>query len=369
MRLFAIIRREAITIRRDPRSLFLVVFSPLMLLIIYGYAVTFDIDHIPIAVYDQSRGPKSRELIEKFSSSRYFTLEWIVDSRQGLDELLVNDQIIFGIIIPPDFGSDIKSGKEGAIQILVNGSDPNTATMALGYQALIFGDFIKSNFELPPGMKIASVESRIRIWYNSEMKSSNFIVPGVIAIVMMILGAILTASTIVREKETGTIEQIIASPIKPWEYILGKISPHIAVSLFDVVLVVAAAFFIFNVPIRGSLLCLGFFSLLFLSNALGIGLFVSAVSKNIAGAQIMATLISLLPSILLSGFIFPIDSMPKVIRAITYLVPARYFLEILRGIFLKGVGFMTLWPQGLFLMANALLFLWLASMKFEKKLG
>ena len=184
----------------------------------------------------------------------------------------------------------------------------------------------------------------------------------------MLMGAILTSTVIVKEKESGTIEQIVASPVKSWEYIAGKISPYIIISLFDVILVLAAAYFIFDVPVRGSLLQLGFFALLFLANALGVGLFVSSVSKNVVGAQMMAVFISLLPSILLSGFVFPIGSMPKTIQAITYLVPARYFLEVLRGIFLKGTGVSILWPQGLFLCANALLFLSLASFKFKKTL-
>jgi ABC-2 type transport system permease protein len=183
---------------------------------------------------------------------------------------------------------------------------------------------------------------------------------------MMLMGAILTSTAIVKEKESGSIEQIMASPVKSWEYIAGKITPYIVISMFDVILVVAAAYFTFGVPIRGSLLQLGFFAVLFLANALGIGLFVSAVSRNVVSAQMMAVFISLLPSILLSGFIFPIASMPKIIQAITYLVPARYFLEILRGIFLKGTGLMILWPQALFLCASGLFFLGLAAIKFKK---
>ena len=368
MRLFAIVKREFITVLRDRRSLFLAIFFPLMLLVIYGYGVTFDIKHVATAVYDQSKSPKSRELIEKFTSSGYFVLVDIVDSYRQLEELLVNDEIVLGLVIPPDFASKIKSKAGGAVQILVNGSDANTASVAMGYQAAVFFDFTRSNLDLPADLEFPSVVERTRIWYNSQLKSSNFIVPGIIAIVMMLLGALLTSNAIVKEKESGSIEQIVASPVKSWEYILGKIAPYILISFIDVCLVVAAGYFVFKVPIRGNLLYVGMFSVLFLANALGIGLFVSAISRNVTYSQLLAFLISLLPSILLSGFIFPISSMPTIIQGITYLVPARYFLVILRGIFLKGVGPEVLWPQGIFLLANAMVFLGLASLKFKKSL-
>ena len=368
MRFRAIVLREIITVVRDKRSLLLVIFLPIMLMIVYGYGVTFDIRHVPLAVYDQDRSPKSRELINKFVSSGYFTLYDMADSYERLEDLLIRDEITLGLVIPPSFGSKIKSKDGGVVQVLVNGSDANTASVAMGYQAAVFSDFTVENLELPDDLIVPSVVEKTRIWYNSELKSSNFIVPGIIVIVMMLLGAILTSNAIVKEKETGTIEQIIASPIKPWEYVFGKLTPYIILSLFDVFLVVAAGYFVFHIPIRGSLIELGLFSLLFLANALGIGLFVSAVSKTIVTSQLMAFMISLLPSILLSGFIFPISSMPKAIQVITYLVPARYFLTILRGIFLKGVGVEVLWPQGLFLIANSLFFLGMAASKFKKSL-
>jgi ABC-2 type transport system permease protein len=238
----------------------------------------------------------------------------------------------------------------------------------MGYQAAVFSRFVKANLDLPEMLRVPSLQARTRIWYNPELKSANFIVPGIIVIIMMLLGALLTSNAIVREKETGTIEQIVASPVKRWEYIFGKIPPYIVISLFDVCLVVAAGYFVFGVPIRGNLLYLAMFSVLFLANALGIGLLVSAISSSVVSSQLLAFLMSLLPSILLSGFIFPISSMPTVIKGITYLVPARYFLTILRGIFLKGVGPDVLWPQAVFLVANAALFLWLASVKFKKRL-
>jgi ABC-2 type transport system permease protein len=368
MRYLAVLKRETITIARDKRLLIIVIFFPLMLLIVYGYGVTFDIKHVPIAFYDQSKSPLSRELIDQYKASEYFKIVEFCDSQSSIDELLVNDDIVMGIIIPVDLAQDVKSRKGGVVQVLVNGSDANTANVALGYHAAVFADFTAKHFRPPENISFPEISEKTRVWYNPRLKSSNFIVPGIIVIIMMLMGAILTSSAIVKEKESGSIEQIIASPVKSWEYIAGKISPYIVLSLFDVLLVVTAAYFIFDVPIRGSLSLLALFSVLFLANALGIGLFVSAVSKNIVSAQMMAALISLLPSILLSGFIFPIGSMPKVIQAITYLVPARYFLEILRGIFLKGTGLTVLWLQGLFLCISALFFLSLAAMKFKKTL-
>jgi ABC-2 type transport system permease protein len=367
-RYLAVFRRESITIARDKRLLLIVVFFPLLLLIVYGYGVTFDIKHVPIAFYDQSKSTISRDLIDRYRASEYFNVVELSQSHDRIDRQLINDDIVIGIIIPPDFGNKVKSQDGGVVQVLVNGSDANTANVALGYHAAVFADFTQQHFRPPEIISFPEVQEKTRIWYNPGLKSSYFIVPGIIAIIMMLMGAILTSTAIVKEKESGSIEQIIASPVKAWEYIAGKISPYIIICLFDVVLVVAAAYFIFDVPVRGSVLQLGFFSLLFLANALGIGLFVSAVSKNVMTAQMMAVFISLLPSILLSGFVFPIGSMPAVIQAITYLVPARYFLEILRGIFLKETGFSILWPQGLFLCGNALFFLSLASIKFKKTL-
>jgi ABC-2 type transport system permease protein len=368
MRFLAIAKRESIGMMRDRRSLFMVVFFPLMLLIIYGYGVTFDIKHVPMAVWDQARNPKSRELIDNFTSSGYFELREYVSSRHRLDGLLINDEIVLGLIIPPDFAENLETLEGSKIQILVNGSDANTANVSMGYQAAVFSSYVEDNLDFPELIKVPSVQARARVWYNPELKSANFIVPGIIVIIMMLLGALLTSNAIVREKETGTIEQIVASPVKRWEYIFGKITPYIFISLFDVCLVVAAGYFVFGVPIRGNLLYLGLFSVLFLANALGIGLLVSAMSESVVSSQLLAFLISLLPSILLSGFIFPISSMPTLIKGITYLVPARYFLTILRGIFLKGVGPEVLWPQAIFLVANAALFLWLASVKFKKRL-
>lgn len=368
-RLWAIFVREIITVTRDKRSLFLTIFLPMMLMIIYGYGVTFDIKRIPLAVFDQSQSPKSRELLERFTSSGYFIMHAAVDSYESLEELLESDEIILGLVIPPLFNKEIKSGEGGTVQVLVNGSDANTASVAMGYQAAVYSDFALDNLELPADLDVPTVVEKTRVWYNSELKSSNFIVPGIIVIVMMLLGAILTSNAIVKEKETGTMEQIMASPIRAWEYIFGKITPYIIISLFDVFLVVAAGYLIFRVPIRGSLVDLGLFSVLFLANALGIGLFVSAISESVVTSQLVAFLLSLLPSILLSGFIFPISSMPPVIQAITYLFPARYFLTVLRGIFLKGVGIETLWSQGLFLVANSTLFLGLAAIKFKKRMG
>jgi ABC-2 type transport system permease protein len=342
------------------------VFFPLLLLIIYGYGVTFDIKHVPIAVYDLSNSRFSRELTSRYRASEYFRIVEYCRTRNKIDDLLVNDDIVMGLIIPVDLGENIKARQGGIVQVLVNGSDANTANVALGYHSAVFADFTREYFKPPENISFPEVRERTRIWYNSRLKSSNFIVPGIIVIIMMLMGAILTSTAIVKEKESGSIEQIMASPVKSWEYIAGKITPYIVISMFDVILVVAAAYFTFGVPIRGSLLQLGFFAVLFLANALGIGLFVSAVSRNVVSAQMMAVFISLLPSILLSGFIFPIASMPKIIQAITYLVPARYFLEILRGIFLKGTGLMILWPQALFLCASGLFFLGLAAIKFKK---
>jgi ABC-2 type transport system permease protein len=374
MRFLAVIYKESILITRDKQSLFLILFFPVFMLLLYGYGITFDIDNVPVAVLDYSKSPASRDLINKIKSSGYLNVINLVDSYSKIEELLIKSDIILAFIFPPDFEKNLKSDKNVAIQVIANGSDANTANVALGYQAGIISSYGAelmmaklSSYGLT-SMAVPGVEAKIRVWYNTELKSTYFITPGVIAIVMMIMGSLLTSSSIVREKETGTIEMMNSTPIHPIELVLGKIIPYVVVSLVDVIIVVAFVYFLFEVPIKGSLLLLILGALVYMINALGFGLFISTVTSTVSASQILTMIISLLPSILLSGFVFPIESMPGVVQFITYAVPARYFITILRGIFLKGIGMGILWPQFTFLAVFGTSLLLISISRFKKRI-
>jgi len=266
-----------------------------------------------------------------------------------------------------DFADRLRAGEPTAVQVLIDGSDSNTATIAQGYAlAMVNGYVVRRG----AGRIVAAapIEVRSRIWYNPELKSVNFIVPGVIAIIMMIVGAVLTALSIVKEKERGTIEQILVSPIRPLEMIIGKIVPYVVIALLDLMIIIVAGYVLFAVPIKGSLLQLAIFSVLYLVCSLGVGVFVSTIADTMQTAMIAAIFMSLLPSVLLSGFVFPIENMPVAIQVVTYFFPGRYFVTAIRGIYLKRVGLEVLWPEAVFLMAFASGIVWLSASRFRDKL-
>ena len=374
MRFFAIFIKEAILITRDKRALFLTVIFPVFMLLLYSYGVTFDIKNVPTAVLDYSGSPASRELIQKINSTGYLNVEYNVMNYEKIHELLITSSIILAIIIPPDFEERTSIGQKTQIQIITNGSDANTANVALGYQAAIISsygaDLVQKNLagQGQAQLAIPNVQERTRIWYNPEMKSTFFVAPGVMALVLMILGSLLTATSIVKEKESGTIEMLISTPIHSLELITGKMAPYVIVSFVDVLIVIIVASLGLGVPIKGNLFLLLLGSLLYLICALGIGLFASTITTTISSAQIVVLFAGILPSILLSGFIFPIESMPVFVQAITYIIPAKYFIAILRGIFLKGIGLNILWPQFLFLLIFGILMLLLPASRFKKRI-
>lgn len=351
-RIIPLARKEALHIRRDPRSLFLAIGLPIILVVIFGFAINFDIRHVPIAVLDQDHSSLSRDLIARTRSSDYFALRPLLDNYAQADRLLKTGRAQLIIVIPNDFAKDAARGADTAIQLLVDGTNNNTALIALGYISRLVQkfttDILAESMARQGGLRpsgLPSVETRTRIWYNPELKSANFIVPGLIAVVMMVMTAMLTSLTVAREWENGTMEQLIASPVRGYEIIIGKLIPYFGLGMVQVLLIVLAGILIFGVPLRGNIFCLFTVSAIFLFCGLGIGLFVSIITKSQQLAYTVAILTSMLPSFLLSGFISPIASMPGVIRLVTHLVPARYFLTTLRGIFLKGYGFGSLWPE------------------------
>jgi len=351
-RVLPLARKEALHIRRDPRSLFLAIGMPLILVVIFGYAITFDIRHVAIGILDQDQSALSRDLVSRTRSSEYFNLRVVLDDYGQAEGLLNKGRVKLIIIIPVDFARDVDRGADTALQILVDGTNNNTALITLGYISRLIQkfttDMLTESMARQAGLQplgIPVVEPRSRVWYNPELKSANFIVPGLIAVVMMVMTAMLMSLTVAREWENGTMEQLISSPVRGYEIIIGKLIPYFGLGMLQVLLIVLAGTLIFGVPLRGNLFCLFTVSAIFLFCGLGIGLFVSIITKSQQLAYMVAILTSMLPSFILSGFISPIASMPKLIQLVTHLVPARYFLTMLRGIFLKGYGFSLLWPE------------------------
>lgn len=372
-RIRALAKKEFIQIRRDVRSLVAAVFLPLLMIFLFGYALSLDVDRIPTVVLDRDGTPEARRFVSLLADSRYFEVTRYLERPAQLDEALARGLALMAVVIPQDFGRALRTGAQTPVQVLFDATDSNTTTIAEGYIKAVATDFgmaLQAGRLRRAGLRMADipVEPRIRVWFNPEMKSRNFIIPGLTGVIMMSICALLTAMTISREKETGTLEQLISTPVTRGEMILGKLLPYLGVGLVDLTLVVGAGVLVFGVPFRGSYLNLFFTSLLFLAGTLAWGLFLSAVAKTQLQASQMAMLSAYLPSFLLSGFIYPIENMPVVLRAITHVVPARYFVEILKGLFLRGVGLDCLWPQVLALLVYTAVVFTLAVRKFTLRL-
>jgi len=372
-RIKALAKKESIVVTRDTRSLGAAIFIPLLMIFMFGYALSLDVDRIPLLIVDQDKTPSSRELIQRLGDSRYFSIARYLDRTAEIEPALNRREALMALVVPSGYSSRVKEGVKSPIQAIFDGSDSNTASIASGYfQAVTNG----LNMELQTGrlkkagFKMADMplEPRIRVWFNPELKSRNFIIPGLSAIIINIICSFLTSLLISRERETGTLEQLISTPITGGELLVGKLLPFIGVGLTVMILVAGAGILIFGVPFRGSYIDLFIATLLFLIGTLSWGLLISVIAKNQLQASQIAMLSVMLPSFLLSGFIYPIENMPIVLQAITYIVPARYFVEILKGLFLKGVGLSVLWPQYLALAVYAFLILNLARRKLGRRL-
>ena len=374
LRTWMIIWKEFVQISRDARTLAIVVLLPVMLLVIYGYAINLDVNHLRLAVYDQDNSYQSRDLIGAFSHGEYFDIVASVRSNRAVTEALDDSLAKAVLVIPPTYARDLASNRVAEVQLLVDGSDSTTSSTAIGYanaivqqqSAKITVAALQRRGITPPAA--APIDARFRYWYNPELRSTNFIVPGLVAVILMMLSALLTSMTVVRERERGTIEQLVVSPVMPSELMIGKLLPYVIIAFFDVILVIAAGRLLFGVPLKGSPALVLVLSAVFLTAALGIGLLISVASHNQQTAMTAALLTTLLPSILLSGFIFPIRAMPVVLQIITNLIPARHFLVILRAIFLKGSGFALVWRPALILLICGLVVLTLSAKRFHKKL-
>ena len=346
LRIREMVRKEFIQLFRDKRSRPILVIAPLVQLLVFGYVVNYDIKDIRVALIDQSRTRESRLMNDAFIANKIFRITHLPGSPRELEELLLTGNVDLGIKIPPDFSSRIRRGQTAEVQILADGSMSNMASIRISYTVMVLDRLNTGLIKELYGreLKYGKIDARIRTWYNPNLDRQNFFVPGIVAFVVMLISLLMTSIAIIKERENGTMEQLIATPLKPIELIIGKTIPYTIISLAQMVMVMLFALFWFEVPLAGSIPELFLATCLFLLSTLGVGLFISTVSKTQQQAM-MTTFFFILPFFMLSGFVFPIANMPIVVQWLTYLNPLRYFLVIIRGIFLKGVGLHILWPQ------------------------
>lgn len=366
-RLLAVARKEVIQLRRDVRSLILAFLLPVVLLVIFAYGISWDVNDIRTAVVDEDGSAQSRALVDAFRSSGYFAVRERPDGPAAVGPLIDRGRVKLALVIPPDFSADLAAGRPARLQAIVDGSDANTATIALGYtQAVVQSYAAALGGAARP---VAPVRLESRVWYNEQLVSRNMIVPGLVAVIMMIIAAMLTSLTIAREWERGTMEQLASTPVRRAEVVLGKLLPYLGIGLTDVLVTTALGVWLFGVPFRGNLLYLVGASTLFLLGSLGLGLFISAATRSQLLATQLAIVATFLPAFLLSGFMYAIEVMPRGLQVVTLLVPARYFLVVTRGVFLKGSGPAELWVQGLLMLAFAAIGLALATRAFRKEIA
>jgi ABC-2 type transport system permease protein len=363
-RIKAIAKKELLQIRRDPFSLAMAFLMPVLLLLIFGYAITLDVNKVTAVVYDLDRSSVSRELLSGLTASGYFTIVRYADHHREIDDYLDSGKARVAFSIPPDFSETVRSGGTARLQVIVDGSDSNTATIALGYVATLMETYGR---RLGGGGITPLIDTRGRVWYNPELKSRNFIVPGLIAVIMAVIVALLTSLTVAREWERGTMEQLIATPVKTRELIIGKIIPYLFIGLIDTGVAALMGTALFDVPLRGSVLLLMTLASVFLFGGLSWGIFISIVARTQVLASQMAIVSTFLPAFLLSGFLFSIWNMPKPLQLVTYIIPARYFVSILKGIFLKGSALPLLAVEALLLAVYGAVVFTAAGRKFRKR--
>jgi ABC-2 type transport system permease protein len=370
LRTFTVARKELFHIVRDRRTLAVMFLIPIVQLFLLGYAATTDIEHLLTAVVDADRTVQSRELVEAYKASNYFDVEFYVDSEEDLAHLVDQGAIRAGLIIPAGYGAAVIAGETGSVAFVVDGSDPTIANAVLS-SAQSVGQaqstrIVEQRLGISPEDMMA-VEVRSRVWYNPEMKSANFMIPGMMAVILYFLTSLLTALSIVRERETGTVEQLMVTPIRPVELVIGKVLPYVSVAFFNVLEVLAIGVFWFGVPIHGSVALLLILSAVFLMTCLGVGIFVSSVSNTQQEAMLLV-FFTLLPSIFLAGYIFPLEAMPSFLQTISYFIPLRYMVIIMRGIIVKGVGLDVLAGQVGALLIFGVVIMAFAARRFRKRL-
>jgi ABC-2 type transport system permease protein len=366
-RIRSVVVKEFRQILRDPRTLGVLLVVPAFLLVMYGYALDLDVTNIRVAVYDADKTAQSRELIDRMflgGRSEYFRLEAQTGSADEVERMLLSEQARVGLVIPAGFGADRLRGAPTAVQVLIDGVNASEAATAAG----LVEAYIRQH-GAPARTTMGGIDYRPRTWYNPELRSAFFLIPGLIAFILMVITVVATSLSIVREREHGSMEQLIASPLHPFELVAGKLIPYGLVSAVSVVLIVLASVVMFEMPVRGSLWMLAFASGLFVIGALGLGLLISTVSRTQETAFMLAVMSTMLPTFILSGFVFPISNMPMVVQAITYAVPARYFLEVLRDVMLKGAPVSVYWDQLVFLAVFAAVVLGAGTLRLRRIMG
>lgn len=372
-RLLSLIRKEFIQIVRDPRTLALTFAVPVVMLFLLGYAATNDVRNIPLAVFDQDKSPSSQSLLDAYQAADYFRLSYTVSSEEELRSLIESNSARAGIIIPPGYGADLTAGRSAQVAFIIDGSDPTLASTALAAATLVgqaqSTQLMVERLNMRGQGSVLSqpIQVRTQVWYNPGMVSAYYMIPALIGLILQFLTTMLTSTSIVRERERGTIEQLIVTPIRPWELVVGKLAPYVLIAFGDTLEILFVGVLVFNVPINGSLALLLALVGLFLVTTLGLGLLISTLA-NTQQEAMLTTMFTVLPSIFLSGFFFPLAAMPKVLQWISYAIPLRYFLIIVRGIVLKGVGAPVLWPEIFALSLFAAVVMGAAALRFRKSL-
>ncbi|NWF49894.1 MAG: ABC transporter permease [Ignavibacteriaceae bacterium] len=366
--------KEVQQFKRDPKMFGIILIAPVIQLIFLGYAANLDVENVKAVVYDQCRTLTSREFIERFTSSGYFEITDYVSSYNELEKKLNNGEAILALVIPRDFEKNISRKESAPLQAIFEGSDGNQASIAAGYVQMIVSKYSKliiADFMNLSGRKnipAGSISAEVRVWYNPEMKTRNYMVPGIVGLLVSLVTLVLTSLAIVKEKEIGTMEQLIVTPIKPYQLIAGKLIPFTILGLISVIIVLLAMRIIFEIPVKGSEAFLLLSAFLYILSTLGLGLFISTISKNQQQAMMIAVFAVMMPMIFLSGFAFPIENMPQIIQFISYIIPLKYFNIIIRGVILKGLGFTDLWFEALTLLIMGATILFLSAKRFNKKI-
>jgi ABC-2 type transport system permease protein len=371
--LLAVIKKELQQLRHDKKLIPVMVIGPIIQLLALGYAANLDVLRVPLLLVDQDRSAASRELVDRFTASRYFELVGTEDSPEAIDPWLLSGRTQLALVIAPGYGEALASGRTPEVQVIADGTDSNSSGLGLGYASRIMADLgveIRRSTYSRPGMRPTTgvFELEPRVWYNPDLRSRWFYVPAILAMVLMLVTMILPSVAVVREKEIGTLEQLSVTPLRSWQLIIGKLTPFGIVGMLDLLLVTAIAVYLFKVPLRGSLALLVLLSFLFILTTLGLGLLVSTLVKTQQQAMSFCVYLLMVPMIYLSGLIFPIENMPRPFQIATYAIPVRYYANILRGIFLRGSGLDVLWPDALVLLGMGVGVLALAVLRFRKTL-
>lgn len=368
------IKKEFLQFKRDPKMFGIILIAPVVQLIFLGYAANLDIERIKLVIYDQDKTTTSRKLIDELTSSGYFVIQDYVNDYNSVTEFLDYNKAIIALVIPNDFEKNLNRKETAKLQAIFDGSDGNTASIAAGYfQQIVLQFAQRTTFEMlkrsgTAFLPVGNVTPEIRVWYNPTLKTRNYMVPGIVGLLLSIVTLLLTSLAVVKEKEIGTMEQLIVTPLKPYQIIIGKLVLFILLGFVSIIIVLTAMRFIFNIPVKGSLFFLFLSAFFYILSTLGLGLFVSTISKTQQQAMMIAVFAVMMPMVFLSGFAFPVENMPKIIQYISYIIPLKYFINIIRGVISKGLGFSELWLNAAVLLAMGVIILLLSSLRFQRRL-